>query len=294
MTAKLTETNQSVADRLSEFMKLKPVAMLGAGVSADCFPKSWDELIQILSQKMGIQPKSTTNLNRAQELKDADETKYTEALREIFTKKPEELPATLLKLTQLPFKHYVTHNFDRSISEARGHNTGVAPQEQFYPKIALADCTDGSVTYAHGAFKPDGEIEDIDFIVLHTKAYIKAYKNNGSYSCFAYDFFRFVFKNEHILFVGIGLNDEAMQTLLEESSRSNSQKIILFPKGRYTGEHKVIKDLHKRAYNIEVLFYDAVDSDHSGLTSILEVVHNRIVLEPKIAQNTLQEGGIWE
>ncbi len=294
MPIQLTGRNKNVAERLSALLKDKPVAFVGSGLSPNCFPKGWETLVNILSARLNLVPEASNLPAKAQQLKDHDPTAYESTLRQIFSQQPSPLPEDLLKLTKLPFEAYVTTNYDHSISRARASNTGQNPREQRYPNINPIDCSDGSITYVHGSFQQDMSIEDIDYLVLHTDSYHRAYVNNSPHPATTCQFLRFLFKYKHTLFVGHGLtHDEPMMRLLLEAKDESSTKTALLPYEDIKGEHDRISHSYKHAYNVDILYYDRIDTNYSGLTSLLDVVHDTCIPEPQVIENTLREDSLW-
>jgi len=105
------------------------VAFVGSGISMGCYP-SWRKTVDILCLRCGIDtPTKDLSpeefLNKAEECKKLNEQEYFNILRELFGQAASFTRLTYNYLFRLPFKAYVTTNFDPLLAEHRSSDSKV-------------------------------------------------------------------------------------------------------------------------------------------------------------------------
>jgi tetratricopeptide (TPR) repeat protein len=291
--------NEHAFDRLRELVTSgEAIAFVGAGASAGLYPL-WGELIRELVSQAAS--RGATNADQKYWLQNFHNNPdvviagikhtlgpgiYAELLREIFRPKAgldgryfTPLHATLI---QLPFRGYITTNFDPGLLEARlqlrpdSRPTGFGTwrDQDVVERWRTGDIFREQpcpLLFAHGIY------ERSDTIVLDTDQYRQAYRA-GPFR----RLFEAIWKQRHIVFVGSSFSDQWIKTVASEGLFSGTystapQHLALLglrSQDEYTPE---MRRATSDQYGAEVLFYPIVPvseerDDHGALKSILDEV----------------------
>lgn len=276
----LTERNRQAVDAVRELLTRKPVAFIGSGLTQPHYP-SWTKLLAILGQELGITADgSHSPMAQAELFYTGNRDGYAALLVKLFGEVPDNCRPGLRDLVKLDLSACVTTNYDYSIWRAiRG--LGREPDHWRYPHMQVSDCQQPqSIFFLHGAVAGK-QIENLDNFVLHETAYRKAYLPGpdgraGPLLAFLYDLF-----NLHdILFIGYGADKaEPMRFALEYSQKrrvASRRRLLLAPASRPTEE----KDVLKARYGVDVVEYDPLDENHSGLDEIICEIYQQQIIPP--------------
>jgi tetratricopeptide (TPR) repeat protein len=291
------------------------VAFVGAGASAGLYPL-WTGLIKELANRAVSRGASDASrqfwMKNVDKLPDVvvagikralDQGSYAELLREIFRSKSgadgNYFTPLQSALIRLPFKGYITTNFDPGLLEARyrlrpdsrptgfgtWRDTDVVARWQSGDVFSEQQCP---ILFAHGIY------ERPDTIVLSLDEYRQAYRS-GPFR----RLFESIWRQQRIVFVGLSFTDQWIRTVANEGLFSGEQGgaprhvalIGLRPSEEYTPEmRRAVAD----QYSTDVLFYPIVPAsdeseDHGALHSILSelmagAVENVAQIPPSFAQ----------
>lgn len=276
----------------------KCVCYIGSGLSRDAYGAWWEvvrDLCGFCGEDCEIASDSTAEklLGAAQCAKDHDEKKYYEFLGERFGRAVDRVNPLYSTLLALPFKFYLTTNFDPVIAvAARTSPTKCIFPPQSYPHLYCSPDR-RTIRYLHGRIE-EGERPARGPVILTQKEFDDAYHDSGELvHCLAP-----ILQNEPILFVGCRLEEEAMRKVFEICKRSQEyrERVALDrqqtpgePPGRYifvpmspkkndsakNGKDairgKLLED--DRFYyekQIEIVWYEAVGDDHSAIRNAMD------------------------
>jgi hypothetical protein len=293
--------NDSVFDALVKLMREdKALAFIGAGASAGLYPM-WGKFIDQLADHTVSQGKA--------EPKDADRWKKDTAstpqqrVNTIVRKLGESLYRNFLKATfgpargvdskrytpthaallRLPFRGYVTTNYDPALDFARAElrpdslSTGT-PTWQDDDEVYrwrtgdILQRDDCPMLWLHGCWqRPDG-------IVLNSGEYGQAYKT-GIYR----DTFKELWIREHLVFLGFGFADPQFTFMvgeflrdLDDANAAPRHIAILgwpMPDDGSAPDFEEIKEKREgfeADFHVRNLFYPVKNGDHSALHVLLE------------------------
>jgi SIR2-like domain len=294
--------NPFVLDRLRELLATeRAIAFVGAGASAGLYPL-WDGLIRQLADEavtrgrateadrttwLRIAPRSPQQAVRG--IKDKlRRPVYGAVLTRIFGYQTGDdgKPFTPIQrlLLQLPFRGYVTTNYDPGLLEARStvrprvRATGYATwQDADAVRRWQTDEAFGEhacpVMYAHGIY------EKSDTIVLGVEEYRQAYQA-GAFR----ELISKLWSQEHLVFVGFGFADTWFDVVAEEirgltrHAAGEPRHVAILGVPQDEEYSPQLRDSFHDAYDTEVLLYPvqvterdgARQEDHSRLRTILE------------------------
>ena len=213
------------------------------------------------------------------------ETRYRNALADLFAPRTGEdgrpFAAVHAALAQLPFRGFLTTNYDTGLLEAR---------TVFQPRVPVTHFAAWTNTHwvarwlTGEVFQPPSPIlflhgiqNDLDSVVLSLSDYNEAYKQGGQLA----HLFNKLWSQEEMVFVGFGFSDPwwaflANKVLTEtEVGRERGPRHVaiigLQPDEEYTEEYR---ESFRKRYNAVVLFYQITlrpdgGQDHGDLLEIL-------------------------
>jgi len=300
--------NRPVFETLVSILEAgKAIAFVGAGASAPMYPL-WGKFIELLADHAAAEGKaedkdakrwkadtaSTPQQRVNVILRKLGEPLYRNFLRATFG--PQKGPggrrytATHAALLRLPFRAYVTTNYDPALEFARAKlrphslSTGTPTWEdddEVYRwrtgdvfKDLKDDCP---MLWIHGYWqRPAG-------IVLNSGEYSQAYKT-GLY----HDTFKELWVRERLAFLGFGFNDpqftfmvgQFLRDLGDANAVSRHVAILGLPveKDWRFPDTEAIREWRENLeadYHVRPLFYPVPDADHSALQVLLEHLAER-------------------
>lgn len=271
------------------------IAWLGSGLSLAAGYPGWDSAVKTLCNQCGVAPPSAPGLvedellDKAEECKSANENVYRATLGQLFGEQPTSSRVAYNYLMNLPFKAYVTTNYDPLLSTA-GVNQG-KHQIYSYPSLPVQKLgTESPIYYIHGLAriddKPTGEN-----LILARSDFDQAY--NGIVRSFLDQILTY----NPVLFVGCSLAEPTMQPVFRTVNQIQGliqakypdellpQRRILLPR-RYRNESDdpgqpilVVDDRGEssevsrlRELSIKVHRYIQTGKNHPEIESILEIL----------------------
>ena len=291
--------NSHARRRLVEIVQsCRAFAFVGAGASAGMYPL-WGDLIEALSREAAErdlvddeQVESWLRLAQAHSAHAAcllirqhlGEGTYRDLLRSIFGPKTDregrEFTAVHAALVRLPFKGYITTNYDPGLLAALRRYGGAGSLGSVPTStdgelirewlVAESDHQLGSpILYAHGIY------DRPDTIVLDTNGYRHLYRRNGPFR----DLLRKLWTQEHMVFIGYGFGDPwfeffADEVLDEAQALETAPRHVAVVGLRDEDPPGEIRRYFSGHYHAEVLFYPVSVSggveDHSALCDELD------------------------
>jgi tetratricopeptide (TPR) repeat protein len=300
--------NRAVYDALVENLSNeKAVAFVGAGASAGIYPL-WGELIEQLADYAVAQGKaepgdaerwkrdkaSTAQQRVRNILRKLEEPLYFQFLRQKFSERRgsdgKRFTATHAALLRIPFRGYVTTNYDPALDFARAEirpeclTTGIPTwqdDDEVYRWLsgeAFAGPEDCPILWLHGSWqRPSG-------IVLNAGEYGAAYKP-GIYR----NTFRKLWEQDRLVFVGFGFNDPQFTFMVGEILRDIAGAhpvprhiaiLALRPDGGAYPDNAAIAELRaglEEDYHVRPLFYHVKarsdgGEDHGELLELLDTL----------------------
>jgi hypothetical protein len=288
-----SRANIMARDNLAKVISSRrALALVGAGVSVAAGLPTWSGLLEEMAQQlpplneeyMEALRKETDLLWRAEEYRRyINESTYEALLRDRFGA-PVKLKATdpAVALVKLPFRHFMTTNYDDVLLEA--HNVArlqlprvlnwsreddvrafiFSPRDGESPRFLL---------HLHGHHSEPGSIilTDNDYIDRYIRAFDTVRK------LFA------IFTTERVVFTGFSLNDPDLMALLREVNAimrpDEARHFTIMGLDRPISEMLERNRLRKR-YGVEPVFYDNSDGTHSGLLEILTFLEEHVAPVP--------------
>jgi hypothetical protein len=196
-------------------------------------------------------------------------------------------------LSSLTFLAYFTTNFEQILLrhlEAAGR--AFKPYLNSQEQLASVDVdTIPSLVHIHG------RLDDPDSMLVTRTDYQKFYKN-GDHKYFQ-DFIFSYLMRDRIVFIGYSLKDPdfiALQEIIAVNLRRHVPALAIMPNA---SQEDI--DYWSRYYNIDIISYESLNDDHSGLVSILTTVAKFLAVGKtapiRISDNDLRDAQalyMWE
>lgn len=279
----LSERNLRAVDEINTFLTRKPIAFVGAGMTRPHY-LGWSELLARLSVELGIALDPALDpITQAEKFYVGNRAGYEACLRAIYGPMPVGCRPGLKELVKLNLAAFLTTNYDYSIYHAFMLNGGDPPVCLCYPSLSVSLCQKSRhIMFVHGAVE-NGHIADLDNFILHETSYLRAYfkdgvSGSGPLMTFLFD----VFNQNDILFIGYGLGaDEPLRFALRAAQMSlggAKSRLMLVPAPLTTERI----ENYKYQFGIDLVEYDKVDANHSGLDEIIQHVSRTRVITPPV------------
>lgn len=273
--------SKEVFDILSSFFSTEenPTLFAGAGVSARAGCPTWSEFINRLAEFTEQYDRSSAELMRERAIKGQmiEAAAIYRTCREIpegqkYDKLAEPFlnpayPERISPLSVLPFRFFVTTNYDRALHDSYSRVTGKAPMQ-----VELGDETMARAPWTRAFYiaRIHGRVEVPRSIVLDDADFRDLEKND----CYI-EFLRHVFTNTSCLFMGYSFLDPAIDfvfRMIEKRLLSNfpALHLAILPADAHP-------DLVARLlrFNIRCSKYDPADN-HNALWESIESLSGRL------------------
>lgn len=262
----------------------KPLALVGAGISVPLGLPNWATLLEELEPE--LPPLNLEYLKALREDRDllwrAEEYRrmigaetYRAFLRRRFGAiRAVEPTDAIVSLVRMPFRHFLTTNYDDVILKAHAVAQLPIPMVLNWSRdddvrtliFGLRDDTTGRVVmHLHGRHTEPHSIvlTDSDY----TDRYVRAPET--ARKLFA------VFSTERVVFVGFSLNDPDLMALLREVNamiRSDEPRHFAVMGLEQPVMESWERNRLRRRYGVNAVFYDNSDRTHSGLAEVLAAI----------------------
>jgi hypothetical protein len=290
--------NQHALQCLVDAFQARPlIALIGSGSSVRAGYPTWPGLLDEFSveaRKLGAASrleldalaKSKDMMWRAHEYRRRiGEEAYANFIRRIFG--PERMIPTDFHsvLVSLPFKHFLTTNYDRVLEAAHvtvHHKVADCIPSTTHPEfaqfIANANRPDYPTRYVH----IHGMFNDPSSIVLTNEDYNRGYDNGAKGS---FDRLFALLATNPVVSIGFSLTDLHVMDVfrrIKHSGISHPHFAILPFDGNQT-EAGIERDRLKQLYGVEAIFYRP-NKNHDGLHQIIQYLHDH--LPPSVTSRT--------
>lgn len=264
------------------------VAFIGSGVSKGCYP-AWEESVKVLCKACQVKPPQASDseedispdelMLKSDECKKNNKELYYQVLKELFGYIHNQPRRTYDLIIKLPFKSFVTVNIDPLLAD-KYRFFKEKLKLYVYPELKSTYLDRGGVYYIHGMINP---YEDsTQHIVFSKSEFDEAY---GDVSLLP-GFLKELFTYYNIIFIGCGLREDKLSYIMKVAKEIREKKLRF--KNRDTCKHFIILSmkidkvgnrlLHKEQVEtiyyqdlgIDVIRYNPLDENHTGLDIILE------------------------
>ncbi|MCX5885233.1 MAG: SIR2 family protein [Proteobacteria bacterium] len=253
------------------------VAFIGAGMSNPP-GKQWRETVHDIARRCNVKTNNKTLYDLIDECQEANSIEYERAFRELVPKHVPTSRTALNYLLRLPFKSYVTTNFDPWL-----HNLSTSTNIErvhAYPDLPLHKGLSKAIYYLHGYYDSDDSMCDPKRLVFGTKTFEQAY----GYESLLPGFLLNLFTYEHILFLGFNPSEKNISDLLKKANSirksfidvrnlKKPKRYIFFPLFNVSDKEKQAKwDAEiEQLTSLEIIpiLYEAEGEDYIGLEKIL-------------------------
>lgn len=270
------------------------VAFIGSGPSSSHYP-SWGGLVRKLCETCGIAAEladsadTATLLALADECKSRNDVAYCQCLEYEFAKPVTDIPKVYVQVAKLPFKSYITTNFDPLLKEAIQFFGRRCSGVYSPPSFKYESEGGGALYHIHGLVQPGNKVQ-LDSLVLTESDFKQAYSElRGTLRSFLTQ----VLTYESCFFLGGKLQEPELMYVsdlchvlrkeFQPHYRNSSppRHWILRPMvwqrdGQARDyESEQTEATTYRELGIQVVYYNPVDTDHSGLTMMLDGILQR-------------------
>lgn len=266
----------------------RPLALVGAGISVSAGLPTWGGLLnEMEAQLPPLHPDYVSALReeddllwRAEEYRRLiGDAPYQSLLRTRFSTagNVRSTDAAVL-LARLPFRHFLTTNYDDVLVKAHTVGKLEPPRVLNWSReddvrafiFSLRDGTAGRfILHVHGHHSDPRSmiLTDNDY----TERYVRA--SDTARKLFA------IFTTERVVFAGFSLNDPDLMALLREVNATiradEPRHFAIMGLERRVNEILERNRLRKR-YGVEPVFYDNSNGGHAGLIEILNSLHAQV------------------
>lgn len=294
LPSEISEPNGVAYERLRERMAERPLALVGAGISAGLGYPAWGELLTSLHDKVAQLPErqrpAPKILNQMARIEDAlwraeeyrrllGDEDFFGAVTERFKPRPVPPTSAAAALCGLSFSHFLTTNYDPSLESSEGLavvNWSNASQVSRFLRSLANGFGDRSVVYLHGRY-------DDPTVILSEQDYLRRYviESELTKRLFA------LFVLKPVVFVGFSMSDPELRQLLRiiryqiDLDAAETQHFAFLPltqQAEADGIEGPRRQEYRARYGVEPIFYRVVTStsadgtttdDHGQLTELL-------------------------
>src|ERR1043165_6867542 len=269
----------------------RPLALVGAGLSVPSGFPTWrgllDELEDLLQpETLNEQYKKALHeeadlLWRAEEYRRlVGEDSYQLMLKKRFSTQPKKSSAAA-QLVRLPFRHYLTTNYDDVLVEAH-HSVSLSA-----PRVLNWYRDDDVRSFIFGLRDNNapkmlihlhGHYSDPKSIVLSDNDYTDRYVRSLDTARKLFT----IFTAERVVFVGFSLNDPDLMALLREvngTMRADEPRHFAIMGLEPPANEALERSRLRKRYGVEPVFYDNEDGSHRGLLEVLHFLAEKTSLE---------------
>lgn len=272
------------------------VAWVGAGLSKVAGYLGWPDTVDRLCSECGVQhldpsekEKADRLIAKAEECKKVDLGAYHRTLASLFGKQVVQTRRALHLLMTLPFKGYVTTNFDPLLSAAGDVHGCDALLSYPYLPITMLEKATRPIFYIHGLARQGNQATGENLVLAHSD-FVKAYQDPG----IVLNFLTSVLIDYPVVFLNCSLAEPDMydtfrrvhkiHVQIQDAHRRGNrpQRIALLPTQEIVEEDPVGKTVKRdmerehdeearfEAMDVRVIRYKPSDYRHEEVEQILE------------------------
>lgn len=264
------------------------IVFIGSGLSSTIYP-NWNKTVDKLCEACGVpKPESSEPyklLAKVDECRKSNIERYKDTMLEIFGKPVVDIPPAYYLLFKLPFRAYITFNFDPLLWTAAIDQRRQRPSLYIYPGElpvpGLRSSDKKPIYYIHGMVNPkDPSI--IDNLVFSNETFEKAYKEDSP----LHSFITQVLLYCPTIFIGYSFSEPLTRETFRRVHRiwsnletsypvEKQRKLFALLAYRYKNNKrdKEFEETENKRWNevgINVVRYDPIDKNHSGVEKFLD------------------------
>lgn len=282
--------------------------ILGAGPSIGIGYPSLQDLLWEMAKETELTELHTKELdeNWARDFQIIKETLGTEKYRNTLERRfdyKRYLPYNpiLINILNIPFCAFVTTNYDPCLELASANLTTLTRRHSFsYPNLPIPQLKQSHIFHPHGYIEPNNQ-NSINSIVLSEDEFKEAYEETQA----TYMFFRSLFDDLDILFVGFGMNDIVILDILDKTKQLRKIKEGVAVKKNYQLSRQRTKfaildnETYQRDKNkanfvgrlgITPIIYEKIDKSHYLLNQLIEEIQRQTSEQTISPVPTVPEG----
>lgn len=274
-----SENRKSFLNLANSIQNKQVIALVGAGVSAACGYPTWDKLLDILHVKAAAPALTKLQkdmLWRAEEYRSKlGEKPYRTLLSRLFAPEKQVTDELVRLLVKLDFKHFLTTNYDDTIS--RAHRAVGSSQKlrviEWSRDAEVREFITGlgdpgqakHCVHLHGHFKSPESIvlTDSDYMERYARSPITARK------------LFVILATQRVLFVGFSLEDPDLVSLLREVNATlgseEPRHFALLPLDRGREDPTILRSRMRRKFGVDPVFYSST-TNHERLDTLLRLL----------------------
>lgn len=305
-----SQENQENFDLLIDRIRNEQCAVfIGAGLSKPVGYPSLQELLWNMAAVAEIDTLldkiiTTEWMDDFQEIKETlGEDRYRACLHEIFDHEARDIEFNpiLLYLLYVPFRAYITTNYDPCLEFASRHLTSSRIRNNFaYPNLLATDLKNNHIFHIHGYINPD-EHDSVNSMVLSRDEYNDAYENSGIVS----NFLRTLFSEIDVAFIGFGWNDLVILDIIKrvKEAREVREDIATSRNMRLTRKRDKFTIIDSESFErdkegnnflgingIRPIIYEKKAESHSQINKIIKVLQEKTSNIPMGPMPSFPEG----
>lgn len=252
-------------------------AWIGSGLSIPAGYKDWPNAVDVICNNCSISPISIQDskdpnklIDKAEECKQTQQTIYYDTLAELYGYRRANTREAYSYLMELPFKGYITTNYDPLLAKAAERVGNIKIQS--YPRLQVITSDEKQVYYIHG-FALRNEIPTGEDLVLSRSEFNKAYDYNTS---ILPSFLHQILAYSPIIFIGCSLTEPSILKSFEQvrNIHLNIKNVELFtiPQRYILLEDNDFEDEILSTFDIKIKRYCKIDEEYVGIEYIFEKV----------------------
>jgi hypothetical protein len=273
----------------------QPYAMTGAGVSVWAGYRTWtqfiDRLAAAVTERRGAEVDAQLIVRNHQDLlfcaqvlgRELSPEEFAEFIRQEFGPNGTRPHDLLYRLAQMPFKHVLTLNFERSIEEAhvtvelRCGTVSCCVRAEISRFLASMDSPElpRQIVHLHGIYT-----DPTQTIALTENGYRHLYHDNHLFRHFLW----LLAATKRIVFFGFGFGDtdflNAMRDAARDVHENGNRHFAVVPIGRAEDDAPIRQRLNER-YLVEPIFYELMeggDDPHAGFPALINGIAHELAL----------------
>ena len=252
------------------------VAFIGAGLS---IPPGggWKDIVKTFASRCNVDFNNQDLPKVIDECFDTKPSEYKKVFQELFPKHTSTSRTAINYLPRLPFKAFITTNFDPWLRNLFRASDIVGVYS--YPDIPMTKGLSKNVYYIHGYYDSTRNDFNHENLVFGERSFLCAYGTESLLPGFLLNLFVY----ENVLFIGFDPSEENISRILEKSEKvkvrlkendfKKPKRFLLWPaftqateqpKGEYEARIKNFQSL-----GIDPIIYDYKGEDYRGIEEIL-------------------------
>lgn len=224
-----TETNLE-SDARDLVLKGDCIAFIGAGMSIPP-GQQWRGLVEDIARRCSLKVEDQSLPEIIDLCREGNPNQYEKALREQLPKHVARTRTALNYLLRLPFKAFVTTNFDPYL-----HNLSMSDAVErvhVYPDLPLHKGLSKAIYYIHGCYDSEDHCSYSRPLVFGAKEFARAYSSESLLPGLLLNIFIY----EHIVFLGFDPSERHLTDLLIKATQFGYRSLVVKKEGGFSFGH---------------------------------------------------------